>query len=452
MKKPLFALVALAVLVVAVYLAIRASRPHPPATGAPGQVAQTATEFPEPPPGAVVFNLTYRGLDAPDDPLSYRAYWGWGRDVDENEPFVQAVTSRVKECTPVYNGSLPSSQWSVVELQDGKPVALWFDTDADGKAAEKERFPLAAPSGSDFGYECAFITCDFTMRTEDQREVPFRVLLVGNSYGSDRVSYMWSPCCVLEGQATLAGKPMKLLLYANGFSGSFTTFGGSAFALLPAAQKPQEYISRSTLSRLILHEGTFYRTTLYGTHEKGKTVRLVLEKDTTPTGRMAVELKGKDPLKARFTGATINGATDDSIYFHMSGDEFTLPAGSYRLASAYVRYGVQGDGDWQASLNAGPDFDIKAGETSGVALGELKLVVGAVDEKERYNSDAKERATYTQGTPIYLTPRIKGAAGEVYTRFSQIDAGSGNRTDIKPHITIVDRDGKQIASTDLEYG
>ena len=84
---------------------------------------------------------------------------------------------------------------------------------------------------------------------------------------------MWSPCCVLEGQATLAGEPMRLVLYANGFSGSFTTFGSCSFALLPAGQKANEPVSRDTLSSLIQYQGTFYRVNLAGTHAKDQTVK-----------------------------------------------------------------------------------------------------------------------------------------------------------------------------------
>ena len=35
-------------------------------------------------------------------------------------------------------------------------------------------------------------------------------------------------------------------------------------------------------------------------------------------------------------------------------------------------------------------------------------------------SDVQERSTYAKGTPIYLTPQIKGKAGEVYTHFSTL--------------------------------
>jgi len=48
--------------------------------------------------------------------------------------------------------------------------------------------------------------------------------------------------------------------------------------------------------------------------------------------------------------------------------------------------------------------------------------------------------------------RSRRWGGEVRTRSSQKDAGSGNPSDVKPHITILDQDGKQVALGDMEYG
>jgi len=87
-----------------------------------------------------------------------------------------------------------------------------------------------------------------------------------------------------------------------------------------------------------------------------------------------------------------------------------------------------------------------------VELGDLSLTVTAVDERERYQSNVKARSTYTKGTTIHLAPQIKGKAGEAYMRFSKKSAGDNRWTDIKPHVTILDADGKQVASADMEYG
>jgi len=406
----------------------------------------------QPPSDRPVFEMKYRGLSKPDDPLSYRSFWGFGGPEGANDPFVLAVKSRVKDSTVVYNGSLPNARWSVVELKDKRPVAFYFDLNADGRLSDKEKFLPAALSGSNFGYPHAFITSDFTIRAQDQREIPFRVMLVAMYNGPEDFSYMWSPACVLEGQATLAGEPMRLVLYTNGFGGSFTTFGSCSYALLEAQQGLEGYLPRYPLSSLIQHKGTFYRLRLDGTHEKGQIVRVTFEKDTTPTGQLAVALQGKESLQSRVGPAAITGATGNSIYFNLPDVKSPLPEGRYRLSSVTVDYGARKDNDWRATFSAGPVFEIRARQTRQIEVGGLTLAVQAMDEKDRNRSDAQERSTFAKGTPIYLTLQIKGKAGEVYTRFSQAGARANSFNDVKPHVAIVDSAGKEVAATDMEYG
>jgi hypothetical protein len=416
----------------------------------------TAAGVPESPPGAAVFEMKYRGLSVPDDPLSHRTYWGFGAPDDgagEKDPFVLAVKGRVKECTLVYNRSLARAQWSVVELRDKKPVAFYLDLNADGRLSDDERFLPTAPSKPGFGYPYAFVTSDFLMRTDDRREIPFRVMLVANAYGPE-ISYMWSPCCVLEGQAILAGQPTRLVLFSNGLYGSFTEFGQCSLTLVPAEQKIEGYLSRSTLSSLIYHQGTFYRLKLQGTHTKDSTIRVVMEKDTTPTGQATLAVAGQEGLKARLTGLNLQGARDTSIrlYLYVNAAQPTLPVGQYKVSSGYVSYGLQSNDEWTVNFENGPPFDIKAAETTRVSLGQPVLSIKAIDEKDRYADNPKERSTYAKGTSIYLSPQIKGKAAEVYMRFAQKTAGNNNPTDIKPHVTIRDPDGKTVASADMEYG
>jgi hypothetical protein len=452
MSRALIAVLLAALVAVGVYVVARRMGPSGPPAGPAEPAVGAITDSPALSPEPVVFAMKYRGFDTPDDPLSYRAFWGFGRSEEPGNPFVEAVKRQVKEYTLVCNGALPKAQWSVVELQDKKPIAFYFDANADGRLSDDEKFLPAKAAGPHFGYPYAFLTSDFLIRTEDDREVPFRVMLVGNSYGTDEVHYMWSPGCILEGQATLAGKLMKLFLYADGFSGSFTTFGSSSLTLLPAGEKLPEYPQRSPLSSLIQYQGTFYQVKLDGAHEKDKTVRVIFEKDTRPTGKMTASFQAKDTVKTRFTSTTITGATDNSIRFNVGDSASAFPAGQYRLASAYVNYGLQGDDEWRMNFSEGPTFEVDAGKTSRVELGGLTLSIGAIREEDRYRSDVKEQTTFAKGTAIYLTPRIKGKTGEAYQRFSQRTAGSNNMADVKPHLTITDPGGKQVVSADLEYG
>ncbi len=399
------------------------------------------------------FELKYRGLTAPDDPLSYRSFWGFGQSRQADSPFIAAVKQHVEKYDLVYNAMLPEkARWALVELKDNKPVAFYFDADANGEFSDNEKFGPATPQGDNFGYECAFITSDFMTRSQDGKEAPFRTMLVGYRSGPENISYMWSPCCILEGEATLAGKPTRMIMYANGFQGSFSTFRQCSVALSPADEKTEGSPSRQSLSSLIYYKDTFYRLKLDGTHAKGETLSVTLEKDATPTGEIEVDLIGSETLKARLTRATIEGTEDNTIYFSVGSSRTTFPAGAYRLASGAVTYGTRNDEEWRVNFNEGPAFDITDDDTSTIKLGQLSLEVRAVKENERYRADVKPTSTFAKGTALYVEPKIVGKAGEAYVQFTQQGSQPNRYEAVKPHLRIVGPDGEEIASTDLEYG
>lgn len=417
------------------------------------EVSAVAEDFPAVPEGAIVFDLTYRGLSGAKDELRYNSYWGFGSRSDGESPFIRAVRKKASDVETVYNDYFKGAEWSAVELKDKKPIAFYFDLNADGKLSTKERIAPISQEESDGYRQSEFVTPDFIAKKQDGRKFPFRVMLRVSFYGDrTRPNIMWSPSCVLEGTAKMNGKETELILYTNGFRGSFQEFGRSSYALIEAAVKRERYLPKKTLSSLINHEGQFYRLQTYGSHEKGGRMRVVIQKDTTPRGDLAVAFAGKDNLKAKLNSATITGDGDSTIHFNIGSAQNSIPQGKYKLTRGSVNYDDGDEVSWQTNFSEGPQVLIDEEKVCKVEFGMPKLLVSAVDAKDRYHSDVQEKKSYPQGTTIYLSPVIKGKLQEAYGRFSKTDQESRRWEDIEPTVRIVDSEGKEVVSSTMEYG
>ena len=369
-------------------------------------------------------------------------------------PFSKTFRKQASSLHYVCNFTLTGRKWAAVEYHNRQACALYFDLNADGKLSENERV-LPTRKG-DQGVE--FITPDFVQPQEGGRKTLCRVLLQVNFYnGSSEPNCMWSPAALLEGVATLNGRPARLLLYASQPGGEFDQYGRSSYSLLLGDQvkpAPNEYVPRETLSSLIASGGQFYHLTVQGRYSNGLPARVLLAKDTSPTGALAVKLVGSNALQATFSSLYLYGAEDKTIVMRVGSpkEKVTLPEGAYRLDSGAVSYGAPGRQDWEVSFSGGPRATVKAGEVFEQTLGQPTLKVRAIDERERYNSSPVELTTFKKGTAIYLEPRIIGLGREVFGRFSQSTAAKGQKTDRPPRITITGPDGKELLSKVMEYG
>ena len=356
---------------------------------------------------------------------------------------VKKVAGEIKT---VYNPNFKGAEWSAVELAGDKPVAFYFDMNANGKFADNEKI-LPAGEPDKYG-QVEFVTPDFMMTTDDGSKIPFRVLLRARKGGNS----MWSPSCVLQGASTINDKNVRMLLFCNGPDGRFTQFGRGSYSLVE--EEPNEghgRVSHQTLSSLINYDDQFYRLRFLKSAEKDGPMRLVLEKDTSPTGQLVVKLTGREALKARLGSVRITGSRDSTISFSVSGDKgIELPAGEYKIASGSIYYSSQKDDEWQVSFSGEQEVEIKGGEQSTSELGEPKVLVSALDQKDRYRSNAEEKAVYAKGTKIFLSPKVKGKSGELYSRFRRKE--SRRHVDVCPTVEITDSDGKQIVSSKMEYG
>jgi hypothetical protein len=413
------------------------------------EVEPEVTKFPEPPPGAIVFDMEYRGLSGKPDEMRYNSYWGFGHSPAKT-PFLTEVRKNVKDIQAVYNPNFKDAEWSAVEIKDKKAVALYVDLDADGKVSDNEKItPIQSTEFSSHN-ETEFVTPDFIMKTQENHEVPFRALL--QVYDQQELPQcMWSPSCVLKGTSTVDGQLAKLILFSNGFTGSFEQFGRSSFSLQTGKQETGSYIPRQMLSSIINCEGQFYNVNFNGRHGKNSKVRAILTKYIGAIGQLTVALSSDGDLKSELDSATISGNKDNTVNFSIPNNQSMLPVGDYKLNRVYVRYGTKDDNEWRLSFTDGQEFTINANQTCELKPGKPVLTVSAVDENKRYQSDVKEQTTYTEGASIYISRKITGKCGEIYGRFSQ-KQGSSGYADIVPEIKIVDSDGKEVAAAKIKYG
>jgi hypothetical protein len=451
MKKLLIGFLILGGVLLAIFLLMKSSRTQQPAH-TETEIDREVTVFPEPPPGAVVFDMKYRGLSGEKDELRYNSYWSYGGNSNET-PFLADLKKNVEDFEAVYNPSFKGAEWSAIEIKDNQAVALYVDLNTDGKISDNEKILPIQNSEFNSSNQTEFVTPDFIMNTRDGNQVPFRVLLQAAFYGQQtRPNCMWSPSCVLEGTSTMNGQPAKLILFANGFTGSFKDFGRSSISLNTGKEETGSYVSRQIFSSIINHNGQFYSLECNGRHEKDCTVRVILTEYTGATGNLTTQLTGNTNLEAKLSSANIAGTKDTTVQFNIASEQVKLPTGSYKLNRGYVNYSA-GNGDkWRLDFQEGPEFTIDADKTCKVEIGKPVLSISAVEENKRYQSDVKEQTVYPEGTNVYISRIIKGKGGELYGRFSQQNESSRGYNAIEPDLRIVDSEGKEVAAAKIKYG
>ena len=409
--------------------------------------------------GAVVFDMTYRGLGAPADEPRYHISYGYSRSRENDNPFIKALKANVKNIQTVYNPDFKGAKLSAIELEGRNPVAFYFDLNADGKVSDNEKIlPLPESKWTSKEYP-EFITPDFMMNTRDGRQVPFRVLLrvdpSGRSVGRpSRPACSWSAHCVLEGTSVIDGKAATLILFADGSSGSFTKFGSCSYSLQIGEKKDQKtegYTPHPPLSRIINHDGTFYDLKLIGTHEKGKTVQAVLEKYSGAISDIAVKVIGGKTLEVNLDLHSCIGREDQSVCFNISGTRFRLPAGSYEITRGHMSYGVEDENQWTVFIE---DFKIKVApeQVNNIELSKPVLSITAEDANKQAEDNPKNQSVFSKGTKIRLTCTIRGISGERYDRFNRSNQNTHRHERVDPRIRIVDSDGGEVTGGKAEYG
>jgi hypothetical protein len=460
MKKFLIGTLILLALVVGIVLLLKILETQPQEPVRPPEapeVGPKVAEFPEPPPGAIVFDMKYRGLGGGKDEMRYNSYSGFGQVRGRDTAFTADVRKRIKDFETVHNPNFKGAESAAVETKDDKAVAFYFDLDADGKLSDDEIILPIATEATGTRVVTEFVTPDFTMNTLAGRKVPFRALLQVFFYGgSSRPTCMWSPSCVLEGTSTLNGKPTRLILFGNGFTGDFDKFPGCSYALQDLEEPSGQPISRHDLSSIINYDEQFYNLKLSGSYEEDERIQVELTEYAGAIGGLAIQLKPDTNLQTRLSYAGITGVSDEKIRvrFSVPSGQTKLPVGVYKLCHGNMDYGVKYTNEWRLDFDfeEQPEFTIEADKTCNLELGKPELLIRAVEEKSRYKSDVKEQTVYPRGTNVYITRIVKGTASELYGRFAQQGENSQSYKAIEPEIKIVDSEGKEVAAAKIKYG
>ena len=411
------------------------------------------TNLPNPPKDAIVFDLRYRVQRGDPNEISYHSYWGFGSSDQEAKkvPFIQAVQKRTSKLTYVNNNSLNGRQWSALERDGKKIVALYFDLNRDGKLSDNERLLPNKTVGDD---GVAFITPDFTT-TLDGREVLFRALLEVRFYsGNSEPNCMWSPACLLEGTSSINGKPAQLLLFTSGFSGEFSRYGSCSQAILMGekAGAKNDYIPRETLSSLVRCESQFYHLKFEGQRASGHPARVVLTRDTDPTGSLDIKLLTAKPVETTFNGLYLQGVYDKSVCFQLENLKGNLPQGTYDVQRGYFSYGPRGQPNYMANFTKGSTVTVETDKKAELVIGEPTLVVRAIKENERYTQNPATATVFKKGTRLYLEPQIVGRSKEVFSGFKTRKTDKNQWVNASPQVTITGPDGKILLTKTMEYG
>lgn len=399
--------------------------------------------------GQIAFDMVYRGLNGPDDDLFINTHYGYGGKL-EDTPFIRDIKGHgIKNLHLVCNHEFKGAEISAVEISKRRAVAFYLDLDANGKVTANERItPL--PSPQENSEPVRFLTPDFSFTNEEDQRVCSRALLsVRGLRRKSKPQMTWSPAAVLEGHTQLEGSPARFVLY-GGLSGLFDEFGWTHASLQIGTDQMETRPRRNQLSQLMVIGERFYRVQLQRPSESTSALRVVLTEDRSPTGRVKAQLTLNGSATGEIRYAYVSGESeDDNINLRLPMTSMALPQGNYRLDHGGLCFAAEHE-QWEVDFSGGPLITVQAGKENTVSLGKPTLALRALDNRERYRTNAKSKTVFKCGTQIYLNRELKGQAGEAYGRFRRVS--KHERTDVMAHISIANPKGKQILSKDLEYG
>ncbi len=424
-------------------------------------------------PGAVVFDLHYRGLAEKESDLAYN-FRGYGTHRPQETSFTQSVGLPKRRAAQFSLPLLKGSEEGVVEFEPKtirtlylgkrKIKALYLDLDCDGKLGPGERMEPAKVSAKFSEFD--FVTPDFSITQADGKKVPYRLIAWVES--GKRLPFVTvSPYCFWEGKARMGDTETSLRLLDQSRNGSFLDYGQDGFQMIPPStdNSGRNRVQSQTLSGLIRLENVFYRLLFTGEGTKEKPLRAVLCKDTTPTGKIQIKpVLGRD---AELERGQLVSAENPTIRFSLPSPIQEFPEGRYRVEAGQIVFGkkdesgklVLGNKDTGlATFTQGPECRIVGGQTTTVELGRPEIRVVAVEQSKRNANPVEFKTSFPCGTDVLLDVKLMGKQGEEYGSPWELAKPRKSPEPPKfrplpvPHVQILGPDGKEVVSGDLEYG
>jgi len=327
-----------------------------------------APDSTKPNAGEIVFELKYRGLTGAKGEPRIGMMSGFSSPREAQSPFTQSLNLSKEKVMylslPTLQATNRDERWSALEIEGDRSVAFYMDLDGDGKLSPNEKI-LPSMEKPPMGEGSLYVTPDFKTKTKNGKESLYRVFLIDQLYRADngkvRHSPMFSPACLWEGTGTIEGKPFHVVLFDDNFDGLFAQFGEDKCALLPEAEHPKAlesaYFPRERLSRLVSIGQQIYSLRVETTADGARPARVVLKKSEIPLGKLALEFKGAEGVKAEFDNVYLSQGNE--VFFNLTrteGKERNLPIGSYQVLNGAIRYGSARL--WRTVFDDGPVISV----------------------------------------------------------------------------------------------
>jgi len=425
----------------------------------------------------IVFEMTYRGLNDLSGPHSPRLFSPFSQRGEPNSPFYQALKTQTEDLHPVRCPFLKGSEWAGYEMKAGKPSVFYMDLNTDGHVAQNEAFQGTPPPDTFPSEAVMFQTPDFSLRTVNGHDIPYRLSMMVVGPPDGPLDCYWAPFYVLEGRATIAEENVRLVLYPRKVNDDGTECERAHFSLSLDEEGSDKKPRRHVLGPLVRYDDEFYRLKIPGSSGQQRALKVMLEKDGRPKGRLKIYLDDTQGIKSLNYASRVRHTVDPKVCLdtqldasemprdlwdllfgttcdayvpaHQTPGETILPEGRYDIEAVLFHYGLSEPNEWKVLAQNIPTQTIRRDVTTEVTLVAPLLSVEVLSSDRAITSD-KGVYHVDANDLISVTLQTKGPDGAVYSNFHYGESSEFRGVSATVH--VVDDHGNQVVSTDMSYG